>query len=200
MKLLLAIGTCSLLLACSTKTSKKVIVYAKGTATVNEKTQTIDTKDGAGQDEKILSYSQSEAITLHLNTPQGSNDVAIAQDGLYILNAKKDTLVGGFVHFVDPRIKKNVTTQEELKADIDSLEMLVAGKNVSEQNKSFMILPRSAAKISDNLAAEVVGPFHKLTTLEKVDGKIPDVYKFYTLKEMRETINKLKLLTVAEKR
>lgn len=199
MKLLFIIGACSLLLACSTKTSKKVIVYAKGSATVNDKTQTIDTKDGAGQDEKTLTFSKSEAITLHLNTPQGSNDVAIVQDGLYILNAKKDTLVGGFVHFVDPSAKKNITTQEELKASIDSLEMLVVGKNVSEKNKTFMIMPHAAVKISDNLAAEVVGPFHKVTSLEKVDGKIPDVYKVYTTKEMRETIDKLKKLTVAEK-
>lgn len=199
MKQLLTIATSCLLLACASNKSKKIIVYAKGTATVNEDAKTIATKDGVGQDEKILAYS-SEPVLLHLTTPHGNNEVSVTDDGLYILNAKKDTLVGGLVHYIDPKLKKNLTTQAELKSDIDSLEKLVIGQNISDKNQSFFILPSTAVKISNNLLAEVVGPFHKMSSIEKVDGKVPDVYKFYTAKEMRETIAKLKKLTVAEKR
>ena len=86
-------------------------------------------------------------------------------------------------------------TQEDLKHDIDSLEQLTEGKNISAANRNFYILPKTTVKISDNLDAFVVGPFHRMTSIEKVDGKLPEVYRFYSIQEVRETIEKLTALT-----
>jgi hypothetical protein len=104
------------------------------------------------------------------------------------------------VQYTDPKLKKNVTTQADLKHDIDSLQQLTEGKNISAANHNFYLLPHTATKFTNNLEAQVVGPFHKMTSAEMVDGKMPEVYRFYSIKEIRETIAKLTVLTLPTKK
>ncbi len=83
---------------------------------------------------------------------------------------------------------------------IDSVILLSEGKNASAANRTFYILPNKAAKISDNIEADVVGPYHRMRSVEKKDGKDPEVYHFYSIKEIREKIAEMVALTVAEKK
>ena len=91
-----------------------------------------------------------------------------------------------------------IKTQEELKHGIDSLIQLTQGKNISAANRNFFVLPKTAVKISDNLDAFVVGPFHRMTSVEKDGDKVPEVYRFYSIQEIREIIDQLTALTKAK--
>ena len=185
--------------ACSS-TQKKVLVYAKGTATVNESTKTITASDGAGSDEKTLLLTDKAKTSINIETTNGKAAIDIPENGYYVVNAKQDTIVGSYQKYGEVHTSKLVTTQASLKQSIDSLQQLILGKNISAVNRNFFILPMSAVKVTDNLDAYIVGPFHQVTSVEKVDGKEPEVYRFYSVKEVRETIKKLTELTIGEKK
>ena len=82
---------------------------------------------------------------------------------------------------------------------MDSLQLLSEGKNVSEANRNYYILPNKAVKISNYTKSMIVGPYHRMTSAEKEDGKDPEVYRFYSIKEIREMILKLQVLTTPKK-
>ena len=187
----------ALITACSSN-HKKVIVYIKGNSTVNEEAKTITAVDGVGSDEKAIFYKTADKVDLKITGLGEDATVSIDQDGLYVLNAKEDTIIGCYQKYGDPRLTQTIKTQEDLKHDIDSLKQLTQGKNISTANRNFFVLPKTAVKISDNLDAFVVGPFHRMTSVEKVDGKLPEVYRFYSIQEVRETIEKLTALTKAK--
>lgn len=129
----------------------------------------------------------------------GEGSIDLPGDGLFIVNAKPDTIVGGINKYVDAS-KQQIVTQVELKQRIDSMVLLSEGKNASAANQSYYLLPNKAVRISDNTQAMVISPYHRVRAVEKIDGKDPEVYRFYTLKEFREKIEELKALTVAEKK
>jgi hypothetical protein len=186
------------LLVLSACSDKKMIVMSKGPADVNTDNKTIKATDGAGHEEKEITL-KSGNVVFKLSTPAGEATVELLENGLYIVNVKNDTIIGSYQTYGDPRLAQNVITQENLKKDIDSLQLLSEGKNVSAANKNFFILPNKAQKITDNTNAIIVGPYHRMRSAEKVDGKTPEVYRFYSIKEIRETILKLQALTVAKK-
>ncbi|NCI48428.1 hypothetical protein GWC95_00745 [Sediminibacterium roseum] len=183
-----------LLTACK---QKKIIVYSKGPAEVNTDAKTITSKDGTGHDEKEVLLGSSN-VTYKIKGPMGEGTIDLPGDGLFIVNAKPDTIVGGINSFGDPT-KQKVVSQAELKLRIDSMVALLEGKNASEANKSYYLLPNKSARISDNIKSMVIGPYHRMRSAEKVDGKDPEVYRFYTLKEFREKIEEMRALTVAQK-
>ena len=195
MKSIIVSFTALLLFASCSSHHKKIIVYIKGNSTVDESAKTITAVDGSGSDEKTISYKTADKVLLKVTGLGDDATVSIDGDGLYILNAKTDTIIGSYQKYSDPRLTQTMKTQEDLKHDIDSLEQLTEGKNISAANRNFYILPKTAVKISDNLDAFVVGPFHRMTSIEKVDGKLPEVYRFYSIQEVRETIEKLTALT-----
>jgi len=196
-KLTICVAAACMLAACSSN-PKKILVYAKGGTTVNKDTKTIDVKDGAGQEEETLEYNTADKITLQLKSSDATAPIDIAENGLYIVNAKKnDTIIGSYQKFSDPKLKQNVTTQEQLKQAIDSLQQLTEGKNISAANRNYFILPKTAARITANTDAIIVGPFHKMTAIEKKGDKDPEVYQFSSISEIREKIVKLTALTVA---
>ena len=178
---------------------KRVIVMSKGPAEINTDNRTIKAKDGAGHEEKAFAISSSKA-TFELSTPAGEATVDFPESGLYILNVKNDTIIGGYQRYADPNEKRSTITQEKLKQMIDSVILLSEGKNASAANRTFYILPNKAVKISDNIAADVVGPYHRMRSVEKKDGKDPEVYHFFSIKEIREKIAEMVALTVAEKK
>lgn len=173
---------------------KRIIVMSKGPAVINEDAKTIVAKDGNGHEEKVINLSGAD-IQLKLNTPAGEAQVELKENGLYILNVKNDTIIGSYQKYTAPKLTQNLVTQEELKSKIDSLQQLTAGKNISAANRNYFILPNQAVKITDNLDAFIVGPYHQMRSAEKVDGKEPEVYRFYSIREIRETISKLEALT-----
>lgn len=193
MKQLLAILVASILLtACGG--DKKIIVMSKGPAEVNTDAKTIRAKDGSSHEEKEVLVS-GDKIVFSLSTPAGEATVQLLTNGLYIINVKSDTIIGSFQQYGDPKKTQTMIMQTQLKHDLDSLRLLVDGKNVSEANRNFYILPNHAVKISDDINAQVVGPYHRMRSAEKIDGKIPEIYRFYSIKEIREMIVKLEGLT-----
>ncbi len=87
-------------------------------------------------------------------------------------------------------------SQDDLKHRLDSLQQLLAG-HVSNPKTTFYILPGKAVKITDNPNAILVGPFNSMTTLEQTGDKAPEVYKFYTSKDVRETFERVQKMTIA---
>jgi len=163
---------------------------SKGPAQYDEAAKTISAKDGRGHEEKIINISSAE-VALKLNGPTGEASVTFKENGLYIINIKNDTIIGSKQNYITPKLQKDMMTQDELKVKIDSLYQLTEAKNISAANHNFFILPNQAVKITDNLEAIIVGPFHQMTTAERVDGVEPEIYRFYSIREIRETIAKL---------
>lgn len=192
-KIIALLGVVVLLSACDK--DKKIVVMSKGAADINTDTKTIKAKEGAGHEEKTAIVS-GDKIVFKLSTPAGEATVELLENGLYIINVKSDTIIGSYQKYSDPGLAQNMITQENLKLRIDSLLLLSEGKNVSATNRNFFILPNHAVKITDNKNAIIVGPYHQMRSAEKIDGKDPEVYRFYSIREIREMIRRLQALTI----
>src|SRR5689334_8397300 len=193
-KLLLVFAV--LFAACSGRT-KKVIVYANSDADINEQTKTITQKDDEGHLDKEIQFNTGDKVTIKVVQKDGSTaNVEIPEGGYYILNAKaKDTIIGGYQKYSTPAQANRVMSQDELKHDIDSLKQLVVGQNANATNRTFFIPPNTATKITANTDTTIVGPYHRMTSIEQQGDKEPEVYRFFSVKEVRETIDKLQKLT-----
>ena len=199
MKNLVGILFAIVLLSSCAGNNKRIYVMSKGPAQYDEAAKTISAKDGRGHEEKIINISSAE-VALKLNGPTGEASVSFKENGLYVINIKNDTIIGSKQNYVSPKLQKDMMTQDELKVKIDSLYQLTEAKNISAANHNFFILPNQAVKITDNLEAIIVGPFHQMTTAAKVDGQEPEVYRFYSIHEIRETIVKLEGFTKVVKK
>ena len=165
---------------------RKVIVYSNGTPSIQENTITL--KSGTSHTETEF-FPTDKTITVKMpdNVTQTFTVDGDGTDGLYILNLKKDTLIGSFQP-VGTESKQEKITQENLKYRIDSLQQLMMGTNVSEARKNFFITPAQLKRISGNENAQIVGPFMRMPGSF---AGTPEVYKFYTNNEVRETIQRL---------
>jgi hypothetical protein len=184
------------LIACSNN-HKTVVVMSKGKADIDLNAKTIKSTDGSGHEEKTLDINSAE-ISFKLNTPAGEATVDIKENGLYVINVKNDTIIGSYQKYSSAGEANKTITQEKLKQNIDSLKLLVEGKNISTANRNYFIVPNQATKITDNKDAQVVGPYHQMRSAERIDGKDPEIYRFYSIKEIREMIARLEALTVSE--
>ena len=186
-----------ILFASCTSHTKKIIVYANSDAVINEEAKTVTNKDTTGHVDQTLLYSTGDKVTLTVQPMQGASfTVDVPNDGYYIVNTKaKDTIIGGFQKYSTPEEANRMMTQEELKKNIDSLKQMVMGVNISVANRTFFIIPGTAAKITSNALSEIVGPYHRMTSVAKVGDEEPEVYRLYSINEIRETIGKLEKLT-----
>ena len=182
--------------ACSSHT-KKIIVYANNDADINEETKAVTQKDTVGHLDKTIQYSTGDKVALSVKTFAGSAiTLEIPDDGYYIANLKaKDTIIGGFQKYSTPEEANRVMSQEQLLHNIDSLNQMIQGINVNAANRTFFILPNTAAKITTNTEATIVGPYHRMTSIAKEGDKEPEVYRFYSITEVREMVDKLMKLT-----
>jgi len=171
---------------------------SKGTATVDKNAKTITVESGGtSHEEQTVEFTDDGTLTLQVTTDAGKMSVDVPGNGYYVLNAKTDTIIGSYQNYSLPQSEAKTITQEDLKHRIDSVQQLLAG-NTSAANKNYVILPGKAVKITDNLDATLVGPFNSLTTLEQNGDKTPEVYKFYTSKDVRENLGRLQKMTVAQ--
>ena len=173
----------------------KVLVITRGDIAVNGTSITIT--DDNSYAEKTIDLSGSGNNTLSVTAPTGTFRVDVPGPGFYLLNVRKDTLLGAWQKLGRDLNSDRIISQEDLKIKIDSLRQLMADSNVSASGRNFFITPGKLQKISDNLNADVIGPFQLIpATLDPgPDGKGPELYKFYTSGEMREMITKLNKLT-----
>lgn len=182
--------------ACSSN-QKRIVVFSKGTTDINQEALTIKATDGAGHEDKTINLTGKE-IVLTLNSPVGESKVTLTENGYYAINVKNDTIIGGLVNYSEPEMNTRVITQEALRQKIDSLHLLIENKNVNAANRNFFIPPNTAVFLTTNYDAMIVGPFHRMRSAEGKDGKAPEVYRFYSIKEVRETIAKLEGMTTPQ--
>ena len=191
-----------LLLTSCSKNEKKVLLLNKGRATVDVDAKSAIIKDAAGSEEHEMLYNTADKVSIKVKADGKDVTIDIPENGYYVLNAKNDTIIGSYQKFSaqkEPSDSFLTITQEMIKKSIDSLVDLTEGKNISAANKNFYILPFTATKVTTNVNAVIIAPFHNITTLEKDGDKDPEVYRFYSIKEIREKIEKQKAMTVYKK-
>jgi hypothetical protein len=194
MKRFIAISAiaCILFFSACSGDSKKVIVWASGQVTISGNTITLE--PGNRHTEVQVPVS-GDKITF--KSPDGDAEFPVAETGVYILNLKKDTVVGSYQRVGTGEGEKKIS-REQLKQRIDSLNQLMAGTNVNAAAKNFNIPPRQIAKITSNSNAQIIGPFLKMpSTFE--GGKDHEIYKFYTNKEIIEIVDRLRPMAEEQK-
>jgi hypothetical protein len=171
--------------SCSKGGGKKVVVMASGEVQVNGNTITL--QPGTTHNE-IIFVPDGDSIIV--NSPSGNMGFSVKEDGLYLLNLKKDTLIGSYQRTGTDN-SQQVISQENIWQRVDSLNQLMAGKNVSEAAKNYNIPPFTIARITRNTDAQIIGPYRKLPASFDPSQE-HEVYKFYTTKEIMEIISKVK--------
>jgi major membrane immunogen (membrane-anchored lipoprotein) len=171
---------------------KKIWLYASSDIQMDNTKTNITVSDGTTHHEQELDFPGSDPVTLNVQAPQGKLTLNAADDGLYIANLKNDTVIGSFQH-VGAEGGGRIT-QEALKQKLDSLQKLVQGQNVSDANRNYFIPPGKIVKISTQVQARVFGPFTTIPGSFDA-GSVPEVYKFYSIKELREIIANLQKMS-----
>ncbi|HMF73963.1 MAG TPA: hypothetical protein VK616_20920 [Flavitalea sp.] len=164
---------------------KEVLVMGSGKLTLGENSVTIE--PGSRHNEERLRVT-GDKITV--NGFPGVTEVPVTEAGLFILNLKKDTLVGCYQRVVEGMGGARIT-QEILKKRVDSLNQLMVGSNVNAANRNFFLPPGQITKITTNTDAQVIGPYLNVPASFE-SGKEHEIYKFSTNKEINEMIQKLR--------
>ena len=186
-KSLLLLSFVVFLSAC-TSHQKKILIYANSNIQVDESQKNITVTDGNTQVERELNFTGSDPVVLNISCPQGHFTLEAREDGFWLANLKKDTIVGSLQR--TGNTAHNRITQEELNHRLDSLNQLVKGMNVSAQAKNYFIAPSKIEKISDNTNVKIFGPFTSIPN-DFDAGSVSEIYKFYNLSEVNTIIQKL---------
>lgn len=173
------------------------MVYASGNIKVDESKQHITVSDGTTHHEQELDFTSGDPVNIEVESPQGKTTLNVTEDGLYIANLKPDTVLGSMQH-VGTEGGETRITQDVLKQKLDSLQKLTTGQNVSEANKNYLVAPGKVAKISGNAKGKVFGPFTSIPGSFDA-GSVPEIYKFYSMKEIREIIANLQRMSSTTK-
>ncbi|HUR12047.1 MAG TPA: hypothetical protein VM012_11785 [Flavitalea sp.] len=175
-----------ILLAGCSGTKKDVLVMASGQLTINGTNITLEPGLRHNEEKMIVDNNK-----ITIQRPDSKTEITSNEGpGLYILNLKKDTLVGSYQRIGEQAGQERIT-QEDLRNRLDSLQQLTKGANTNFSRKNFCIAPNQLVRISENPNAQVVGPYMKMPQ-SFAAGKEHEVYKFYTNKEMYEIIEKLR--------
>jgi len=165
------------------------MIYASNDIKVDESQKNITVTEGTTHHEKTLEFKGSDPVTLNIQSPSGKFTLQANDDGLYIANLKPDTVVGSYQHVGTDNGTVKISA-DAIKAKIDSLQKLIADSNVSAANKNYFIKPNTIAKITDKTDAKIFGPFTTIPSGFDA-ASVPEIYKFYAVKEEREIIEKL---------
>ncbi len=187
-----------ILLASCAGNQKKLLVLSHNGPAIDPDNKTIVCKSTTGHEEKELDLSGN--VSFKISTAAGDATLNMPEKGYYIMNLKNnDTIIGAYQNLVSADKGGTFITQVDLKKKIDSLQLLLEGKNVSDANRNFYILPNTVVKITSNPDAKIVAPYHPMTSFQPGDdGEAPEVYQFFTIKELRELLENLIKHTKAE--
>ncbi len=167
---------------------KKILLYASSNIQVDESQKNITVTEGTTQVEKELSFSGSDPVILTVTGPKGKYTLEAKEDGYWLANLKTDTVVGSMQHTGTERQTR--VTQEQLKAQLDSLNKLIRGENISAAAKNYFVPPGQIVKISDITNIKIFGPFSPVPSAFDA-GSVAEIYKFYKLSEEKEIVDKL---------
>jgi hypothetical protein len=172
---------------------KKVLLYASGNIQTDNSKTNITVADGTTHHEQELDFPGSGPVTLNVQSPQGKFTLNATEDGLYIANLKTDTVIGSYQHVGSGDAEARMS-QDAAKQKLDSLQKLLLGQNVSDANRNYFILPGKIVRISTEIRAKVFGPYTSIPGSFDA-GSVPEVYKFYSIKEIREIVDNLSKIT-----
>jgi hypothetical protein len=176
--------------------SKKILVYASSKIAVDNTSTNITVGEGTTHHEQELNFTGGDPVTLNIQSPTGKLTLQATDDGLYIANLKNDTVIGSAQHIGSDNGDTRIT-QEALRQKLDSLQQLVANQNVNAANKNYFLLPNTIVKITPETRARIFGPYTTIPGSFDA-GSVPEIYKFYNIKEIREIIAKLNAMTGAQ--
>lgn len=179
------------LIACSSH-QKKILIYANSKIGVDESQKNITVTDGSTQIERELNFNGSGPVVLNVSSSMGKFTLEATDDGLYLANLGNDTIIGSMQHIGN--VKQTRITQEQLKFQLDSLNKLVKGTNISPEAKNYFIVPGKIEKISTFTTAKIFGPFTPVPSAFDA-GSVPEIYKFYDISEINDIINKLTVMS-----
>jgi hypothetical protein len=168
---------------------KKILIYASNDITVDEANEHVTVSEGSTHHEQELDFTTGSPVTLDVQSPAGKMSVTATDDGLYILNLKMDTVIGSYKH-VGANAKTHIS-EDELKVSIDSLQKLLLDQNVSEANRNYFIAPGKMVRITAEPKAKIFGPYTAIPGSFDA-GSVPELYKFYSMSEVREILDNLK--------
>ena len=196
MKNTLLAASCMLLIfmtACSggsNKNQKRVVVMASGKLTVTDKTVEIDPSMSHNEQDLVFT---DDKLTLTVKSTAGtSKTFDLTENGVYVLNLQTDTLTGGLVNYGATGRAGSITAEQRDKI-IDSTEQLLLGKNASDAKGTYFLPPFTIKKVSTKANTKIIGSFKGIPYSNSADetGSVPDVIKFSTNKEKRETLKEL---------
>lgn len=198
MKLLSLLTVClSIVLfsACSggPKSGKTLVIMSSGKLQIDKtKPETIGFEPGNQHNEEILTYSGDAKVTVTVKSAAGDKTYDLPDNGIYLLNLKKDTLIGSAVNFGSSGMPTAISTQQ-LEQIIDSTQKLLLGQNASDANKTYFLPPSSVKKLSANESAKVLGPYNAIPAKVEADpnGNAPEYFKFFTNSQKREALEDL---------
>ena len=187
-KLLIGLSAVVSLAACSSNPGKKVVVMASGKIKVER--ETISLEPGNQHNEATIIITGDKLV---VNSGGVSKDYPVTTAGTWLLNLQNDTLIGSFQSFGEASTREGKITQDQLQQRMDSLQQLMVGANVSAAKKNFFLAPKDLKQVSSTENAIIVGPFKGMpaSLQPDKDGNIPEVYKFVTNKDARETLDRL---------
>jgi hypothetical protein len=175
--------------ACTPPVQKKVKIMASGKIAVDEATKIVTLTPGTQHNEvEIVLTDKEKGVTVK---GDGEHVYEVPDGGVYVLNLKTDTLLGSLVNFGDGRT--NSISTEQLEHIIDSTQQFINGQNASDEKKTYFLVPKTIKKLTSNSNAQVINPYNNIPGSVEVDkdGKAPEIYKYITVKQKRESLNEL---------
>jgi hypothetical protein len=185
----------ALLSSCSGghKGGKTLVIVSSGKLQVDKtKPETIGFEPSNQHNEEILTYSGDAKVTVTVKSSTGDKTYELPDNGIYLLNLKKDTLIGSMVNFGSSGMPTAISTQQ-LEHIIDSTQQLLLGQNASDANKTYFLIPGAIKKVSANEGAKILGPYNAIPAKVEADknGNAPEFYKFFTNSQKRESLGDL---------
>jgi len=179
-------------MACSggSNSEKKVVVMASGKITVTDKNIALDPSLTHNEQELIF---KDDKLTLTVKSTAGtSKTFDLTENGVYLLNLQTDTLIGGLVNYGSVGMPGSISA-EQMDHIIDSTQQLMLGTNANDAKGPFFVPPFNIKKISIKNSTKVIGSFKGIPYKNEAgaDGNIPDVIKFFSVKQKRETLKDL---------
>jgi hypothetical protein len=178
-------------MACSgANHEKRIVVMASGKLTVTDKLIELEPSFSHNEQELIF---KDDKLTITVKSTAGLNKTFdLTENGVYVLNLQTDTLTGGTVNYGASGRPGSITA-EQRDHIIDSTQQLLLGKNVSDANGTYFLPPFTIKKVSAKMNTKIIGSFKGIPYSNSPDdsGSVPDVIKFSTNKEKRETLKEL---------
>lgn len=181
------------LFACSggsTGGGKKLLVISSGKFTVDK--TTINFEPGNQHNEQEINFPDKDKVTITVKSADGDKTYEITEDGSWLLNLKRDTVVGSIVNYGNSGTPASIDA-DELNRLIDSTQQLMVGTNVSFEKKNYFLPPNTIRKISNSQSAMMRSPYKLIPATVEVDekGNSIEVYKFFTNTQKREALDEM---------